>query len=355
MKLSVLPFLACPGASGHGVCSGPLTVGPAMGLEVRQQEADGELLEGGLVCNRCGTEYPVLSGVAILVPKPDAYLRSYHRSVTRDLERHGNASPALKTWLARRYGRRVAKGDYGADFRFSQQFETPWSAAQAMVGDPGSLYGPFAEWLRSVEGQDPYAVLATWSRELSKLRGLLLDAGCGGGGLLARAAPAFQASFGIDYSFLAVLLARRAVLHRPEPERSYFLTVKCGQEVERPLQVPPVPSAECVVGDCTAPPFPNGLFDAVLSCNIIDIVGLEGPLDAAARMLRPGGLLALSDPFYFKEGQAPPGDPREAVRSALSTRGLRIEQEQDGIPWAWATYDRHWRLYFNYCLAARKI
>jgi SAM-dependent methyltransferase len=118
--------------------------------------------------------------------------------------------------------------------------------------------------------------------------------------------------------------------------------------------VPQVEGAECVVGDCAAPPFPDGLFDAVLSCNIIDIVGMEGPLDAAARMLRPGGVLALSDPFYFKEGQAPPGDPRNAVRAALTARGLRVEQERDGVPWAWATYDRHWRLYFNYCLAARK-
>ncbi len=354
MKLSVVPLLACPASGVRGPCDGSLSVGAAHGLEARTDEAVGDLLEGGLRCGRCGEEYPVLSGVALLVPKPDDYLRRYHRSITRDMDRHGEASPAARTWLARRYGRRLGKGDYGADFRFSQQFETPWSTAQALTDDPAALYGSFAEWLRVTDGQGPYDVLACWSRELANPRGLLLDAGSGGGGLLARAAPAFQAAFGVDYSFLAVLLARRAVLHRPEAERSYFLPVRCGQEVERPLHISEVASAECVVGDCAAPPFPGGLFDAVLSCNVIDIVGMKGPLDAAARMLRPGGVLALSDPFYFKEGEAPPGDPRQVVREGLAARGLRLEREQDGVPWTWATYDRHWRLYFNYCVAARK-
>src|SRR5207248_422650 len=96
------------------------------------------------------------------------------------------------------------------------------------------------------------------------------------------------------------------------------------------------------------------LFDAVFSSNVIDIAGLEPPLDEAARLLRPGGVLLLSDPFYFRDGAAPPGEPRAAVRAALQHRGLSVEREQDAVPWAWATYDRHWRLYFNYCLAARR-
>src|SRR5207247_89664 len=80
------------------------------------------------------------------------------------------------------------------------------------------------------------------------------------------------------------------------------------------------------------------LFDAVSSSNVIDIAGLEAPLDEAARILRPGGTLLLSDPFYFRDGEAPPGEPRAAVRAALQARGLRVERELDGVPWAWATY-----------------
>ena len=74
----------------------------------------------------------------------------------------------------------------------------------------------------------------------------------------------------------------------------------------------------------------------------------------AARVLRPGGALLLSDPFYWRDGEAPEGDPRAAVRAVLEKQGLRVEEERDAIPWAWATYDRHWRVYFSFCLQARK-
>jgi hypothetical protein len=77
-------------------------------------------------------------------------------------------------------------------------------------------------------------------------------------------------------------------------------------------------------------------------------------MDAAVRMLAPGGRLFVADPYFFKEGEAPAGEPREVLRNALTSRGLQIIAERDGVPWAWATYDRHWRIYFSHCLAARK-
>jgi SAM-dependent methyltransferase len=350
VKRSILPLLACPVED----CAGALAETDLDALPKRAADGDpDELLEGGLRCLKCGAEHPVLSGVAVLHPEPEGYLRRYHRAVARDLERHGSLSAEARLWLARFSGK-ADQEEYGADFRFSQQFEDPWDVARAMTEDPAALYGPFADWLRCVSGQSPYDVLAAWARELPGPRHLALDAGCGGGGLVARLAPAFQAVFGVDLSFLAVLLARRVVLHRPEPERSYFLSVRRGQEVERPLPARRVDNAEFVVGDCCALPFAPGLFDAVCSSNVIDIAGVDRPLDEAARVLRSEGLLLLSDPFFFREGEAPPGDPKDAVRQALRSRGLRVEAERDAVPWAWVTYDRHWRLYFNYCAAARK-
>lgn len=360
MKRSAAAFLVCPApvppgnapAAHRSRCGGSLAPGSLPGLPLRSAQPDSdEILEGGLRCARCGAAYPVLSGVAVLYPDPEEYVRRYHDSIRRDVDRHGELSPEGDQWLRRRRG--SGREDYGADFRFTQQFETPWNVAGIMSNEPAALYGPFAAWLEQVSGQGPYEVLAGWARELSS-RHLVLDTGCGGGGLLARVAPLFQAAFGVDLSFLAVLLARRAVLHLPEPERTYLLSVRRGQEIERPLSLPRAANAELVVGDCTALPFPPDLFDAVLSSNLIDIADLEASLGEAAALLRTGGTLLLSDPFYFRDGEAPPGDPRQAVRDSLERRGLRILGEQDGVPWAWATYDRHWRVYFNYCVAASR-
>jgi len=355
MKQSVLPLLACPHALGSALCGGMLTVSSSAGLPTRLAADDpDELLEGILRCGSCGTEHPVLCGVALLVPRPEEYLRKHQDAILRDIDRHAALPPAARSWLTRRYGGARRQEEYGADFRYSQQFEDPWAVAQAMTENPEALYGPFAGWLRQASGAGPYDVLSDWAQELVPQRHLALDAGCGGGGLLARLAPRFASAFGVDYSFLAILLARRALLHRPEPERTYCLTLRRGQETERPLRAPRLDHSELVVADCAALPFSSGLFDAVCSSNVVDIAGIDGPLDEAVRVLRPGGALLFSDPFYFRDGEAPPGDPRQAIEDGLTHRGLHVEQRQDAVPWVWATYDRHWHLYFNYCLAARR-
>lgn len=311
-------------------------------------------MEGGLRCSRCGTEFPILSGVALLTPQPEEYVRKYGRAILRDVERHGSLSTSARSWLTRHTGREQEAADYGADFRFSQQFEDPWEIAKAISDPPGYLYGPFAEWLRGISGDGPYDILADWAMELPRERNLLLDAGCGGGGLVARTAARFTQAFGVDFSFLAVLLARRAVLHRPDAERSYMLPVRRGESIERPLNVGPVPNAEFVVGDCRAVPFAPELFDVVCSSNVIDIVGIERPLVEGARVLRRDGMLLLADPFYFRDGEAPKEDARSVITELFHRLNLHIEQLRDGVPWAWATYDRHWRIYFSYCLAGRK-
>jgi len=355
MKRSVTPLLACPVPQGASRCDGPLSLVSGEGLPLLASETDAdELVEGALRCGKCGTQFPILSGVAILHPQPEDYLARFYASVIRDLDRHGSLSPAARAWLTKRFSRDPRREEYGADFRFSQQFEAPWDVARAMTPDPSRTYGAFADWLRSMKGQGPYDILAEWAAELPAERHFALDAGCGGGGLVARMAPWFGSAFGIDLSLLAILLARRTVLHRPEAERSYMLRTRIDQELERPLSVRPAPNAEFFVADATALPFPSALFDTVCSTNIIDIVGIDGPLDAAVRVLRANGLLLLTDPFYFHAGQAPEGDPVKAIRGHLRRRGLKIETDRDAVPWAWATYERHWRVYFSYCVAARK-
>jgi SAM-dependent methyltransferase/uncharacterized protein YbaR (Trm112 family) len=355
MKLSVLPLLACPAPRERGACGGALAPAPFHRLKLRHAEGDPEeLRDGGLLCRTCGAGYPVLSGVAILVAKPEEYLRRYHRSLLRDLDRHGAMPVETRSWLVRRYSGARDQQDYGADFRYSQQFEEAADIARAMVPDAGALYGGFVEWLERVAGAGPYEVLGGWARELLRGPQLLLDAGCGCGGLLSRVGPLARAAFGVDFSFLAVLLARRALLRLPEAERTYRLVTRRGEWVERPLNLPHLTGGEIVVADAAALPFPPGLFDAVCSSNVVDIAGIDGPLDAAAAALRPGGTLLFTDPFYFRDGEAPPGDPRAAIDAAIERRGLRVERRQDGVPWVWSTYDRHWRLYFSYCLAARK-
>ncbi|MBM3458463.1 MAG: class I SAM-dependent methyltransferase [Armatimonadetes bacterium] len=367
MNEALVPLLACPRRAGAPaglddravpLCGGALAV-RAGKLPVLHGTEPGEVQEGLLVCLTCGQQHPILAGVAILVPQPEDYLRKYYFCLRRDLARHGVLSSRADQWLSRHQPRTPKREDYGADFRFSQQFEEAADVAEAMGDGTASLYGGFGEWLRRTRGENPYSVLAGWARDWCRDRGLALDAGCSAGGLAARVGPLFQTVIGVDLSFLAVLLARRTLLHRPTAERSYLLTTSRGDGVERPIpslgSERPLPGAEFVVADCTAFPCPVNLFGAVFSSNVVDIAPMGPVLDEAVRVLRPGGMFLLTDPFYFRDGAAPRGDPREALRRELRLRGLELQLERDGVPWAWSIYDRHWRLYFNFCCLSRRI
>jgi SAM-dependent methyltransferase len=95
----------------------------------------------------------------------------------------------------------------------------------------------------------------------------LLDVGCGSGVLLADHARGVRFAAGIDASQIQVELARRRLSDR----------IAAG-------------TAQIVLGDATALPWPDGRFSAVVSLNCLKFVPGPGPaLREMHRVLRPGG------------------------------------------------------------------
>jgi len=56
MRRSLMDILCCP------VCKG------ALALDVKSED-EKEILEGGLLCNVCGVEYPICAGIPNLLPQ----------------------------------------------------------------------------------------------------------------------------------------------------------------------------------------------------------------------------------------------------------------------------------------------
>ncbi len=56
MRRSLLQILCCP------VCKGELALRP-------EEEKGEEILEGGLFCGTCSTEYPISDGIPDLLPR----------------------------------------------------------------------------------------------------------------------------------------------------------------------------------------------------------------------------------------------------------------------------------------------
>jgi SAM-dependent methyltransferase len=123
-------------------------------------------------------------------------------------------------------------------------------------------------WFRGLHGALIEAALAAAPAPACAI----LDAGCGTGGLLARLREALPRAclFGLDLDAEATALARA---------KSRCPT--CAGSIDRL-------------------PFADGIFDAVLSADVLCHRGVDAPASLAEmrRCLRPGGMLVLNLPAY---------------------------------------------------------
>lgn len=150
----------------------------------------------------------------------------------------------------------------------------------------------------------------------------ILDLGCGAGrhlhGLRHRAPVAV---IGVDLSLAEVTAARAGLESLPPPAHAG--------------------SAGFAVADATRLPFAATSFDAVLCAEVLEhLPDHRSALAEIARVLRPGGLLALSVPRFWPEwlcwrlsrDYPAPASPGGHVR-IFRARALRREVEHLGFSW----------------------
>src|SRR5262245_40608818 len=104
MRTATLEHLRCPARrDAEAACGGRLSVSDG-GLPARRSSLHaGDLLEGTLACHACRAEYPIISGVLVLVRDVGAYLTRYCRDVLSSAALHGTVSDDLTRWLERHH------------------------------------------------------------------------------------------------------------------------------------------------------------------------------------------------------------------------------------------------------------
>jgi SAM-dependent methyltransferase len=120
-------------------------------------------------------------------------------------------------------------------------------------------------------------------------------------------------------------------------------------------EAPPSASAAMVCGDATAMPFSDGVFDRVIAAEVLEHVPADQrALREIARVLRPGGLLAVTVPAWLPERicwalsedyhNVPGGHVRIYTRAELETKLARAGLTVAGHHHAHGLHSPYWWL-----------
>ncbi|MEX2586432.1 MAG: methyltransferase domain-containing protein [Actinomycetota bacterium] len=359
MKIESLSRLACPSAE----CAGELYVDEAEPSEVL---GDGsELIEGILRCRSCGADYPVLLGVALLVPDLQQYLWGFWP----EIERWGRQLQDVQISRTMLGYLGIASAHIGHAGPPPQPEENlGWSVSPYLQvhGDRESMMLGLPEgWWRSLvgrygtEGPDPYRyLLDAAGRHRTDGGGLLaVEVGAGIGWGAAELARDYGYCLGFDWSFTAVLTARRYFLSSPLPLEGYELETEKGSFTDRPLQRPAQrDNLDFVVADGARLPVAGAHAQCLAAINVLCAAADPMSLfEEFSRGLGPEGLLLLATPYWADPGAD--GDSEFArggpafTRSALR-KEFRVLEEADMVPWLLRLAQRRWNVYLSHCLVA---
>jgi len=268
MKTRMLDILICPGC---------LPEERALTLEARERGLEGEVVDGDLLCPGCGARYPVLEGIALLVP------------------------------------------DGGAAVERSAKAEARYESAAAVAAYLWSHYLDLLE-----ETAEPTAY-AAWGDMLTGTEGLFLDAGCAVGRLTFAMSGRFDFSVGVDLSYRFVKTARRLMHTR---SITFDLPLEGRLCEQRAFHLPAEWNPERVeflVADAARLPFRSDVFAGLASLNLVD--KMPKPLDHLREMDRVARAAQaewlFSDPFSWSTDVAKESDWLGGTESGrFAGRGL---------------------------------
>ncbi len=276
---------------------------------------------GVLACSECGAPFPVLAGVAVIVPQPEVWLAARRDAVLASLAEAGLAAPEVVELcdLFAGAGRGAEPARFADDWVAAETGE-PWPEV------PDAHADSFGDFVRVARDSRPAALVP---RLLAgQPPGAVLELGVGAGEVAAALAPAAERMIVADLSLRAVLrtLARvRAV-------------------------APGLELAGAVV-DADAVRLRPESIDTVVAANLIDLLDYpEALIEEVAAGLRPGGRTVVTTPDPAL------GDPMDEDRLAplIERAGLEIAADEPFVPWLRPHRDREWQVYFVRALLARR-
>jgi uncharacterized protein YbaR (Trm112 family) len=236
-------------------------------------EIQGDIVEGELICGKCGKIYPIHEGIAFLQP-----------------EHTGEKNP----------GNRYETGPVISSY----------------------LWSHYGDLLKDEDASDAYL---RWAGLMGKTSGFCLDIGSAVGRFTFEMSKKSGFVVGIDSSISFVRIARELMTNR----RINISLIQEGKIMRDAMLILPqdweIGNVEFIVADALALPFCSGAFSSLSSLNMIDKVPV--PIRHLTEMNRAAkkkeAQLLFSDPFSWSEDVAKEEDWLGGkVNGTYSLRGM---------------------------------
>lgn len=329
--------------------------------QTREAPYGTEILEALLQSRGSNTYYPIIAGIAILVPDPLLFIASQYARIV------AAASPHLSSQMIDYLrGHDIdlfgsESGDGWSLLRNNHLVRGHYDAPSVDPGPDSSSPGHDGSPCADAPEHDWYEALADLPASHIERSGRALDIGCNVGGITYRLARRFEHVVGVDTDFDAALQARSILLHQPVAMRSYRRPVEGIIYERRRLRISPPTNVEIVLADAFRLPFERESFDLATTVNVLEVV--EDPRDlvtTAHGALRDQGLLLLTATYSWSSSPSErwiggtPGDRGvEAMRRLLAAQ-FEVLEDLPAIPQTVWWNERMFATYLTHQIVARK-
>jgi SAM-dependent methyltransferase len=364
MLSTTVDYLKCPRLKKSGACSGELAL--QAGKETILPGGASEVVFGTLLCQSCRAEFPILTGVAVVVPDPYEYLLQHVKGVSRWVRDADIPRELIADFIA---ARDEIESEHIEEDLEAERVTSLYVMNHFLQAKTGNAW-----WKSGYKNTSPEiaeVVERFWDRgpfhKISELWGpekrSLVELGCGVGGLYTHLSGKLSRYLGVDSSFASIALARKLALGLPQPLQKDQKVLVPGDllngivsfDVKEFLMVPPKGEhlADFVVGDAVYPPVREKLWDVSASLNMIDMLSEPEVLPQLQRqMVRKGGLAIQSSPYVWHpetaknvKKQTAQADSAHAVEALYKNAGFSINQSLSQVPWLFFKHVRQLEIY----------
>ncbi|NBU20494.1 hypothetical protein EBS43_03620 [bacterium] len=335
MLSSSVQHLRCPKKKNKKtLCHGSFRIHAIQSIKLPHLKDIHEIRRGQLECTTCRTDYPILSGVALIVPDVRSYLLHHVKGIAQVVPDSEIPREFLREYLE-------AKSEIQSE-HIEEDLEAERVTALYIMNHYLSSTTPESH----TEG--------TWWTPKSESSPPFIDS---------------LINLGVDSSFGSIAIARHLALGLPYSGQLKLPEDLIQGPVSRRLKLPTPPlctgHADFIVGDLDDLPVEHGIWDLSVSLNTIDM--LEEPFSLPKLqfdLIQPSGLAIQSCPYIWhpliakRLRKALPPQVRtsssRAVEWMYEDIGFQIEEKSKDIPWLFFKHVRQLEIYSVHAFVARK-